>query len=223
MSRSTLIQEYVFQGQQVIPAVGSPTGIPWAKNLTANATVQGVDGGGVAIALTNANEAQNGNLYFGDILSLPASDLVAVDFWAKLTVALTGTAQLGFGLASARNATLDNIAQRMMFRIATGASAVTVETDDNLVDSGKIATGLSLANAWRHFRIDLAESPDGLKDVRFFMDNDRGQLRRVASGTKFDAHGAGNLQILAQVQKTATIDVGTLNIIRIITERKLAA
>ncbi|MBL9125840.1 MAG: hypothetical protein JNG90_19520 [Planctomycetaceae bacterium] len=222
MSVEVLGHDFVFNGQIVIPAVGSPTGIPFCKNLTGSATVQGANGGGLALALTNANEAQNGNLYMGDVLPFPIADIKWVDFWAKLSTALGASALCGFGLASARNATLDSITERAMFRIAAGASAVTVETDNNVVDSGKIATGLALANRWKHFRIDFEESTLGRKDVRFFMDNERGQLQRVAPKTVFSMDGAGNLQLLAQIQKTATTDVGTLNIARMRIERKFA-
>lgn len=223
MSVQTLVDDFIFSGQQVIPAVGSPTGIPWTKNLTGGATVQGVSGGGVRLALTATNEAQNANLYMGDVLSYPCADLVAIDIWAKLPVALGTAALCGFGLAAARNATLDSITERAMFRIAAGASALTVEVDNNVVDSGKIASGFSLANKHRHFRIDFAESSEGRADVRFFIDNDRGQLRRVAAGTKFSMAGAGNLQFLAQLQKTATTDLGSLDIMRILVERRFAA
>lgn len=222
MSVGTVINDYPFAGQMTIPAVGSPTGIPWCTNLTGSATVKGVNGGGVALALTNANEAQNAPLYWGDVLSIPTNDIKWIDFWAKLSVALTGTALCGFGLASARNATMDNISERAMFRIAAGASAVTVETDNNVVDSGKIASGLNLANRWKHFRIDFEESPLGRKDVRFWMDNERGQLRRVATKTLFSMDGSTNLQLFAQIQKGAGVDVGTLNILQARVERRYA-
>jgi hypothetical protein len=226
MSRQTRLYRYDFRGEQALAAAGSGAGGPFVKADTSAAgspTVGGLLGGGLRMALSSTNEVQNLCVYMGDVLPFDIDEIVAVEFIAKTVASLDATTMLAFGLASARNDTIDSIVAHASFR-CIGDNNVLVETDDGTTDLDDVATGLTLGATWKRFRIDFAsrnttiEPPSVSKgrksNIEFYGANDSGSLRRVASGTRFDmsAYTSG-LQLYAQLQKTANTNVNSFDLL----------
>jgi len=86
---------------------------------------------------------------------------------------------LAVGMASAHNATADNVATNAWFRLigATSTTALVVETDDATNDNDDVATGATLANVYKRLLIDTSD----LTSVKFYVDG-----ARVAATTTFD-------------------------------------
>lgn len=159
--------------------------------------------GGIAGELTMAfdstAEVQNVCLSTGDDLNWDIDKLHYIEMRVKMGQAAADAAtSLAFGLASARNDAIDTIAEAALFRVigADSTTAVVVETDDGTTNNDDVATGTTLINAYKKFRISFSS---GTSDVRFYIDG-----ARVAAGTTFDMSGyTAGLQPYVQLQKTA--------------------
>lgn len=184
----------------------SGQGDPWVVTKTGSGTAVYVDGsasGEVTIDNESTGEVQNTCLSFGDKLTMDIDKIQGAEFRIKMNqAAVDATTSLAFGLAGDRNAAIDSIAQAALFRVIGGDSttAVVVESDDGTNDNNDVATGQTLINAYKLFKIDFSQ---GTSDVRFYMDDANG-LRRVAAGTTFDmSNYTGSLQPFVQLQKTS--------------------
>lgn len=235
MSTHAMRKIYDFRGQHLVPAAASGVGSEWVKADTSAAgspTVQGVSGGGIALTLAATNEVENICLYMGDILPFAIADLIRVEFLAKITASLDASIIAAFGLASARDDDTDAIAANAMFKLA-GSNSIVLETDDGTTDTDDVATGETLSTTVKRFAIDFSEggttqsppsaSLGGKSDVRFFAANANGSLRRLAPNQRFSmAAYSGNLQLFAQLQKTAGTPVATLTIQEAIVDYRVA-
>lgn len=196
-----------FWGGGVLSTAGQ--GSPWVITDTSSSgtpTYVFVDGsatGEVAIDLASTGEVENVCLSFGDKLCFDIDKIQGAEFRVKMNqAALDATSSLAFGLTGDRNDAIDSIAQAAIFRVvgADSTTAVVVETDDGTNDNNDVATGQTLINAYKTFRIDFSQ---GTSDVRFMMDGANG-LKRVASTTTFDmSNYTGSLQPFVQLQKTS--------------------
>lgn len=226
MSKELIVRDFVFDGAMIPPAIASVTHGPWAGKITKTAgspTISNVSGGGIALALDNANEVQNLCLSFGDILSYPISKLVSIEFWAFLTASLASQVSAFVGVGSARNDDPGAITTYAGFR-AKGSNAIVCESDDNTTSIVDIATGQSLAATPVRLKIGFQEevtpvsrglSKGGLSAIQFFMTDAGGRLRRVATNQIFNMGAAsGNVQPIIQIQKTSSTAVGTLTLKR---------
>lgn len=226
MGRQTREWVHQFRGHQLIAATASGTGTPFVKADTSASgapTLVGLDGGGIRMLLDNTNEVQNLCLYFGDKLSFDIDDIVRAWFIVATAAALNAAESIAFGLASARNDAIDSIAANAHFR-CIGDQNVVVETDDGTNDNDDVATGLTMGATWRRFEINFAErntmrEPPSTQlgrrsNIGFYASNSLGQLRRVASGTRFDmTNYSSGLQPYFQIQKTAAPSTGNLDIL----------
>ena len=234
MSKSTRKYHYDFRGHNLIPVAASNAGTPFSKADTSSAgspTMVGLNGGGLRLLLDSTVEAQNLCLYMGDVLPFDIDEIISVSFIMKKIAALDATAQVAFGLISARNDAIDSITEAAVFR-CIGNEDVVVETDDGTNNNDDVATGLTLGATWKKFQIDFAsrnstmEPPSvslGRKsNIEFYGANANGSHRRVASGTRFDmSNYSGGLQLFAQVQKTAHANVANLDILEACVEVNL--
>lgn len=190
--------------------------------------------GNYNLALDATDEAQKLTLSMGDILRYDIDNLLRVEFIAGITSAsMTGITAL-FGLASAKNATPDSVAQNAWFMVS-GSLAVVCETDDGTNDNDDVATGQTLVTTvMRRFAIDFSRdvqtvappgtSKAGKGNVHFYMDDANGHLKRVASSTLFDmSNYAGGLQLYAMIFKASGETLATLSIRDIKVEHKLLA
>jgi hypothetical protein len=236
MSRQTRKYCYDFRGELALAAAGSGAGGPFVKADTSAAgapTVGGLLGGGIRMALASTNEVENLCVYMGDVLPFDIDDIISLEIIAKTVATLDSATSIAFGLCSARNDAIDSLTAHASFR-CIGDNNVIVETDDGVTDLDDKATGLTLKDTWKRFRMDFAsrnttiEPPSVSKgrksNIEFYGANDNGSLRRVASGTRFDMSGyTGGLQIYAQIQKTADTNTDTLDILEVCIEVSLPA
>jgi len=236
MSVRTAIDRFTFRGALSPPAVASRQGI-WCQKITAAAgspTVASVSGGSMDLAMDNTFEVQNLCLYMGDILPYDIDDLIRVEFLAKVSASLDATVTAILGVASARNDDPDLIADAALFKLA-GSNTLVVETDDgtNEVNDGS-ADGFTLSTTYKRLAIDFATgiksqsapslSTGGKSDIRFLASNTNGSLRRVGKNTSHSmAAYSGNLQLIAQIQKTSGTATGTLSLLEALVEYKLPA
>jgi hypothetical protein len=149
------------------------------------------------LTLASTNEVENVCLHFNDSLDFDIDNILRVEMRVKVSGCTSGTV-IGFGVSSARNDTLSSISARALFRMtgATSTTAVTVETDDNVTDSGLIATGSTLATTYKRFVIDFS---GGKSNVKFYING-----QRVAAAQTFDMSGySSGLQPIIQLQKAA--------------------
>jgi hypothetical protein len=176
------------------------------------AVVDGSATGEIAIDFDATSEAQNVCLYQSDILQYDIDLITEVEWRVKMNQATADSAtSLAFGVTGDRNDAIDSIAQAALFRVigADSTTAVVVETDDTTSnEKNDIATGKTLINAYKDFKISFAVGTD---DVRFFIDGDP-----VATGTTFDMSGyTGSLQLFLQLQKTADTNTDGVTVDRI--------
>lgn len=233
MSKNVRKIVYDFRGHHLVPATASGAGTAFVKADTSSAgapTLVGESGGGVKLLLEATSEVQNLCLYQGDILPFDIDDLIRVEFVAKASASLAASAIASFGLCSARADDTDATTNNAMFKL-DGSNSVVCETDDGTNDNDDKATGLSLSTTWKRFAIDFASgvvsygppnsSKGGKGAVQFYMSDANGYMQRVATGTHFDMSNAtGNLQLFAQLQKTAATVVPSLSILEISVEYK---
>jgi hypothetical protein len=105
----------------------------------------------------------------------------------------------------------------------SGSNALTIDAVDGTNSATGKATGFSpddrsaaSPSTSRSATTDAA-APQPLarrrRDVRLFMSNDNGALKQVVPATRLDLSAfTGNLQLIAQLQKTANAAAGTLSI-----------
>lgn len=224
-----------FRGALKPPAVASRQGI-WCSKITAAAgtpTVQTGSSGGMELALEATSEVQNLCLYMGDVLPFDIDDLVRIELVASLSASIGASVMGAFGLASARNDTLDTVTANAWFRFE-GNNNIDCETDDNVTDTDNKSTGDTLSTTFKRFAIDFSQgmnprnppslSQGALADVQFYMSNSNNSLRRVATGTRFDLSGySSGLQLFAQIQKTVGVAVGTLTLLEADVEFRVGA
>jgi hypothetical protein len=211
-----------FLGAVVTLPTTAENGCPWGINDTSAAGTPtytyGVDHGetagdfasGVArLAFDNTAEVQNVCLSFKDGLAFDIDKLRGVEIRLKQNQAtVDATTSLAFGVTGDRNDAIDTIAVAAIFRII-GSNSVVVETDDTVNNNDDVATGQSLTNAYKRFKIDFSKK----SDVKFYMDRGDGALARVASGTTFDmSNYSAGLQPFIQLQKTANNNTNGIDI-----------
>lgn len=186
------------EGDALVITDTSSAGTPTYVRVDGSAT------GEVAIDMDTQAEVQNVCLSFGDKLCFDIDNIKCAEFRVKANqAALDATSQLAFGLTGDRNDAIDSIAQAALFRVvgADSTTAVVVESDDGTNNNDDVATGQTLVASYKTFRIDFSQ---GKSDVRFYMDDGNGTMKRVAASTTFDMSSyAGSLQPLVQIQKTS--------------------
>ena len=176
--------------------------------------VRGGVAGQVTLTMDTTAEVENVCLYQGDTLNFDIDDIDHIELSVKQGQAtIDSTSQIAFGLVSARNDDIDTIAHAALFRLV-GTNDLVVETDDAVLNLDDVATGQSLANAFKKFVISFAS---GTKDVRFFVDGSR-----VSASTTFDMSSyTGALQPFLQLQKTSDTngDAVSIDYVRIVSRR----
>lgn len=219
--------DYVFPGYHRPDTAANRTLGPWTYAVVGAGTpTVEASAGAMRLTLKNNNEIENASLFMGDVLGLPIDDLLSVEFWAaRSATAYAAAVSACFGVASARNNDPDAIAASAWFR-CKGNSNVVVETDDGVIDNNDHATGLAIGTEFRRYLIDFAagvqtisppsKSKGGKANVLFKAENARGQLVTLGETRLFDmSNYSGSLQLFAQIQKTAAVDVAELAIKRV--------
>jgi predicted RecA/RadA family phage recombinase len=164
--------------------------------------VDDADNGVFRLAHDAQDEAQNITLYWGDSLHIDATDGPVIEVGLTLTTALTADQRVVVGLASARNATLDDIAAHAWFRLEGANLNITVESDDGTTDTDDQDTGIDwVSGTSMIFRIDMRV----LGQIVYYVDG-------IARSTTAAALMTGNLQPFIEMQKDAGVDANQLDI-----------
>jgi hypothetical protein len=148
----------------------------------------------------NINEVQDLTLYQGDNFSLEAGELNIVAFRVKLdedtSQALAAGDRLVVGVASARNATLDNIVTNAWFRLeGDGASREWLyESDDGTTDDDDNASGVDYVDGTY---VVLAIDFTNLAAVEFTIDGG------VVGTTDMSALTTEQVQLFIELQRAA--------------------
>lgn len=155
------------------------------------------------LTLAATSEIENVCLSFGDALDFDIDDLQRVEMRVKISAStMTSGSILAFGLASARNDTLDSVAANAWFRMegANSTTLVYCESDDGVNDNDDKSSGVTLGTTYKEFVIDFS---GGKSNVKFYIDG-----QRVASTTTFDmSNYSAGLQPIVQLQKAANTNV----------------
>jgi len=178
--------------------------------------------GEAVLTLAATSEAEVVTLYQNDVLSYDVDQLQHVEFTLKVS-GIDAVTTLVAGMASAQADTADNVAAHAWFRMegSASATAVVVETDDGATDTDDKATGQTLSSAYKRLHIDFTHGTD---DVRFYMEDTNGALRRVAEAQTFSMAGyTGNLQPFVQLQKASGTGTPSVTIDKVFIQYKRAS
>lgn len=171
-------------------AAGSPT-LDYSNDAAA---------GHFVLKLATTNEAEAISLYFGDQTIVDPTKKPVLQMRLKVESDVTGAGgafaagdKLVFGLASDRNATLDNITRNAWFMFAGANHNIYIEGDDGTTDTDDTDTGIDWAeNTFTDFAIDFTE----LANVKFFVNG-------VHAGAVNLAAISGNMQFFIELTKAA--------------------
>lgn len=144
-------------------------------------------------------EVENLCLSFGDKLCFDIDKIRGFECRVKMGQAtLDSNSQVAFGLTGDRNDTIDTIAYQALYRVigADSTTAVVAESDDGTVDNNDIATGQTLINSWRVFKMEFFA---GQSAVMYCIDD-----IPCATDTTFDlSNYHAGLQPFFQLQKSS--------------------
>ena len=167
--------------------------------------------GEATLAMSSTAGLENVALYQGDDLNFDIDSIKRVAMRVKMGQSAIGAnSEVAFGLCSAHNDTVDSLTEAAVFRVigSVDTTAVVVETDDGSNNNDDVATGQVLIDSYKEFVIDFS---GGKSDVKFYMDNGDGSLRRVAASTTFNMSGySGGLQPFVQIQKASGTDASSI-------------
>tara|TARA_R100001163_G_C5066314_1_gene204706 strand:- start:35 stop:787 length:753 start_codon:yes stop_codon:yes gene_type:complete len=166
---------------------GSPT-------LTHQATADGV----YRMAFASTDEAEYLATYLGDDCCIPPTKNPIFEARIKITGTFSADDRVVIGLASARNNTLDNIADHVWFRMEGANNNILVEGDDGTTDNDDNDTSVDWTSGTFHkLKIDCSD----LSDVKFYVDGTQCVLPEKID---VDQMAAGDvLQPYIEMQKDA--------------------
>ena len=180
---------------------------PWDKQDTSAAGTPTLDyvadvvNGQYKLAHDATDELQALTLYWADQLMIDPTKSPIVEFRLKIDFAaatFTADQVVVFGLASARNATLDSIVSNAWFRIEGANLNILVEADDGTTDTDDQDSTIDIVdNTFTVFRIDLSN----LSAIGFFV-NGVAQGGAAVSAPLL----TGLLQPFVEIQKGAGVD-----------------
>ncbi len=183
---------------------------PWATQTTAAAGspvlayVANAVGGEFELTHDSQSEAQNLTLFLGDDLYIDPTKEPVFECRLKLdhdgaTTHFTADQRLVFGLAAARNATLDSNATHCWFRIEGANNNVLIEGDDGTDDTDDVDTGIDYTDSTFHtYVIDMTD----LHAVRFMVDGVQATTTIDVAGLS----GSDGLQPYIEIQRDAGVE-----------------
>ena len=195
---------------------GENTSAPWGVvetdtpeiTLVAN-TANGI----VQITLDADDNTEDGVLYWGDQLSLGATQ--GLIFEARVALHVLPMAGGGvepvraiFGLASANNATKDSVTVNAWFRIESSANTVLLyESDDTATDDDDNSAGVTIViDTYHIYRIDLTDKTA----VKFYVDN--ALVGTTSMSALSTAHLVQPFFSMSKTKAAANTGVGTMYI-----------
>lgn len=170
------------------------------------ALVEDAPNGVIALALDATSEVQLAGISWNDKRTLVLNQGLVWEARWRLSVLPSAAASIfAIGLAGDHNATLDTVAESIIFR-ADGSGAITVENDDTSNETSKVSTGVTVTTAdWVVTRIDCTTTTD----IKFYING-----ARVAESTTFNMSTVPTLalQPYARMSKTSGTTLGTAQI-----------
>lgn len=204
------------------PCIGALDAPFTASNTGEATTVPHVDGW--KSALTATSEAQVARVDFNGGLLLDIDKLKTVRWRVKFGAMPSGS-NFYFGLATANNATVNDIASRLLFQLK-GSHVITVRSDDAATDSGDIATPWTAASGetWE-FVADLASgiqpaipnylTKTGKKAILIKAGKLGGSLQPLSSMSVALAALTGGVQLYSRLDKASGTGVGDATMVSI--------
>lgn len=211
--------------QDFLNVAGETLPLPWLLQDTSAAGTPVTDyvddevNGRYELTGDATDELQALGLNFNDVLLLdPALGPVfeAGVIWTPAGAAGTAPTRFVVGLASARNATLDSIAEHVWFRVEGASMALLVEGDDGTTDTNDQATTVTVVkDSLLRLRIDMAD----LSAVAFSAKVGSGAW--VSCGTVDVSAMTGKLQPFIEYQKDSgtTVDTLTVDYVKVLSDR----
>jgi hypothetical protein len=187
-------EDFLQQSSDTLPAL-------WATQDTSAAGTPTLDfvanalNGEYKMQLATTNEAEQITLYLADHLVIDPTKKPVFICRVKVDIDPTGATAvftagdaIVMGLASARNATLDNVTSNIWFRIGNGLNLY-VEGDDNTRDTDDVDTGFDfIENTYMWLKIDCND----LANVKFYVaggGDPNGAWKDVTPATKINVSG----------------------------------
>ncbi|MDP1561163.1 MAG: hypothetical protein Q8M16_07180, partial [Pirellulaceae bacterium] len=131
----------------------------WSHATVGDATVERVEDHW-ALSLTATDEAQQARVDLGGNLMLDVTRLRMLTFLVQFSTIPSGV-NAYLGLALANNATVNDIATRVLFQ-ANGSNDLVLRLDDGVIDTGSLPAGVTiLPDEKMEFTIDFASGIDG--------------------------------------------------------------
>lgn len=219
-SKGVLRSNYCSFYEEFLADAGATLPTPWGKQDTSAAGTPTLDytadlrNGIYRLAHDATSEAQNLTLYFADQLCIPA--IRGWVFECQLAVDLAGATfsadqRIVIGMASARNATLDNIVSNAWFRIEGASLNILTESDDGTTDTDDQASGFAIVdNTQTRFLIDASV----VGQIRYFVDVGGGEGWQACAVTHAATQwGINNrLQPYIEIQRDAGTELEVVNI-----------
>jgi len=148
----------------------------------------------------STDEAEYLATYLGDECCIPPTASAIFECRVSITGTFSGDDRVVFGLASARNNTLDNIADHVWFRMEGANNNILIEGDDGTNNNDDNDTGVDwVSGTPLKLRIDMSNT----SDVKFYIDD---VMITLADGETIDVSNAvaGDvLQPYIEMQKDA--------------------
>lgn len=175
-----------------------------AGNTTPIVVASGING--IArLPLDSTSEAQESGLTFGDQRSFVLNQGLIWEARVTLSTLPTSLAIAVWGMAGNKNAVADTVAESAWFR-ADGSGAITVECDDTVNETTKVATGTTIvAGEYHVYKIDFSV----ITDVKFYIDG-----VRVALATTFTMAQVATLKLqnYFHIAKASGAGLGVLDV-----------
>jgi hypothetical protein len=158
--------DHVLLSEDFLLKAGATLTLPWDKQDTSAAGAPVLDfvdnavGGEYQLTFDATNEVQNLTLYWADKKTIDIFQGCIMEARVKVNFSdasgkFTANSRFVCGLASNRNATLDNIVTNAWFRVDGIDGILYVESDDGTTDNDDKTTGESFPdNGYRWLRID---------------------------------------------------------------------
>ena len=169
LEKATRLQE------DFLLAAGGTLPPPWGKQDTSAAGAPTHDyvvdlaGGVYRMKFAADDEVETLTLYLADQLVVDLAKQPIFRARVKITAdtAFSADDRLVIGLASARDATLDDIVKNVWFRVEGVGNNILVESDDGTTDTNDQDTGVDWVDAaWTVYEIDCSD----LSSIKFYVD-----------------------------------------------------
>lgn len=185
----------------------SSAGTPTYTRLDHGESAGAFSPGVAELSFDSGAEVQNVCLHFGNKLAIDFDKLITLETRVRMgQSAVDATTMFAFGISGDRNDAIDTMAINALFRVvgADSTTNVVLETDDASENNDDIASGTTLINAWKYFKIDFTDKAD----VTFWIND-----ARVGSATTFDmTNHTGGIQPFFQLQKTSDNNTDSVEI-----------